>query len=549
MREKLSETLSRIIDDMLRREGVTDFVPNFSVVIPDDANHGDYATNGAMQLAKPLRKSPKIIAEEIASRVEAAFGGELKAQVAGPGFINFTLSKEIFHKALCDILSGTGFFENSYGLGKKVLVEFVSANPTGPLHIGHGRGAAYGDSLARVLAASGYDVKKEYYVNDAGNQMNNLALSVYFRIEESKGIEGEFPENGYKGDYIKDIADKVLSEHSDILSMDKTDALKICLDEAVAVISQSIKEDLAGFRTEFDSWFSEKSLYASGAVEKTLQILKDKGETFEKDGALWLATEKKGDDKDRVLKKSTGEYTYFAPDIAYHANKYQRGFDYLIDVWGADHHGYIKRMTCAVEALGYKGESFEATLVQMVNLVKSGEKISMSTRSGSFIPLNWLIEEVGADAARFFYNMRSHDAQFDFDIDLAKATSSDNPVYYVQYAHARVYSLISNAEAKGHTYERGQGLHRLTDPSEIGLIKEMIRLKYVVEKAAIHLEPHRIAYYLQELAGAFHSYYYANQIISSDKELTNARLTLCEAAAYTIRYGLALLGVSAPERM
>ena len=448
-----------------------------------------------------------------------------------------------------DIINDPKFFHNDYGKGRRVLVEFVSANPTGPLHIGHGRGAAYGDSLARVLAASGYEVKKEYYINDAGNQMNNLALSVYCRICQENGVDFEFPENGYKGDYIFDIAKDVMANYPDILQADRQEALKICLDEAVSAISKTIKDDLAGFRTEFDSWFSEKSLYTSGAVEKTLKTLSDKGETYEKDGALWLSTEKKGDDKDRVLKKSTGEYTYFAPDIAYHADKYARGFDYLIDVWGADHHGYIKRMTCAIEALGYKGESFEATLVQMVNLIKGGEKISMSTRSGSFIPLNWLIDEVGADAARFFYNMRSHDAQFDFDIDLAKATSSDNPVYYVQYAHARVYSLISNAQAKGHKYERGIGLERLTGESETGLIKEMLRLKYVTEKAAIHLEPHRIAYYLQELAGAFHSYYYANQIISSDTELTNARLTLCEAAAITIRHGLALLGVSAPERM
>ncbi|MBQ3033263.1 MAG: arginine--tRNA ligase [Deferribacterales bacterium] len=549
MRDKLFETLSTIINDILRREGVTDFTPNFTVVIPDDAAHGDYATNGAMQLARPLRKNPKAIAEEIALRAEAAFGGGIKAQVAGPGFINFTISKEVFHKTVMDIINDPKFFHNDYGKGRRVLVEFVSANPTGPLHIGHGRGAAYGDSLARVLAASGYEVKKEYYINDAGNQMNNLALSVYCRICQENGVDFEFPENGYKGDYIFDIAKDVMANYPDILQADRQEALKICLDEAVSAISKTIKDDLAGFRTEFDSWFSEKSLYTSGAVEKTLKTLSDKGETYEKDGALWLSTEKKGDDKDRVLKKSTGEYTYFAPDIAYHADKYARGFDYLIDVWGADHHGYIKRMTCAIEALGYKGESFEATLVQMVNLIKGGEKISMSTRSGSFIPLNWLIDEVGADAARFFYNMRSHDAQFDFDIDLAKATSSDNPVYYVQYAHARVYSLISNAQAKGHKYERGIGLERLTGESETGLIKEMLRLKYVTEKAAIHLEPHRIAYYLQELAGAFHSYYYANQIISSDTELTNARLTLCEAAAITIRHGLALLGVSAPERM
>lgn len=549
MKEQLSSKITEITKVMLNQSGINDTVPNFTVVIPDDESHGDYATNVAMQLARFLKKNPKVIAEELSKKIVEEFNGQINAEVAGVGFINFTISKDIFHKTLVNIIKDKSFFENNYGKGKKVLIEFVSANPTGPLHIGHGRGAAYGDSLARILAVSGYKVGREYYVNDAGNQMNNLALSVYSRIEEIKGIETTFPENGYQGDYIKDIAETVLKENSKILNIDKDKALEICLKKAVDVIKSNIEKDLKDFRVSFDNWFSEKSLYKSNAVEKTLKKLKELGQTYEKDGALWLYTENKGDDKDRVLKKSTGEYTYFAPDIAYHLDKYKRGYDFLIDVWGADHHGYIKRMTCAIEALGYKAESFEATLVQMVNLIKEGKKVSMSTRSGSFIPMEWLINEVGTDATRFFYNMRSHDAQFDFDIDLAKAHSSDNPVYYVQYAHARVYSLIANAESKGHKYNRGSGIERLIDKSEINLIKEMIRLKYVIETSAMHLEPHRITYYLQELASSFHSYYYANQIISSDKDLTNARLTLCEAVAVTIKYALNLLGVSAPERM
>lgn len=549
----MKEALAKAIKDMaikrLKMEGVLE-EPAFSIIIPDNPSHGDFATNIAMQLTKHLRKSPKVIAEDFAKDMEAIFRGDLTAEVAGPGFINFTMSKNLFQDTVKKILEDKKYFYNNSGNGRKILLEFVSANPTGPLHIGHGRGAAYGDSLARILEVSGYDVYREYYVNDGGNQMNNLGLSVYARICENEGIEFEFPESGYHGDYIKEIAVIVATENPRILDMTKEKAINICLKDAVEIISEGIKHDLAEFRVEFDDWFSEKTLYKTGAVEAVLKKLKERGQTFEEDGALWLATKLMGDDKDRVLKKSSGEYTYLAPDIAYHENKYRRGFARLIDIWGADHHGYVKRMSCAIEALGHNPATFEASLIQMVNLVKDGEKISMSTRSGSFIPLSWLIDEVGVDAARFFYNMRSHDAQFDFDIDLAKSKNSDNPVYYIQYAHARVYSLLSNAAAKGHKYERGKNLDKLTLPDEISLIKIMMRFKDTLELAAVHLEPHRVTYHLQDVASAFHGYYYANQIvIDEDKELTNARLSLCEAVASTIKCGLSVLGVSAPERM
>lgn len=549
MREELTRTIRDIAVKMLKAEGFNE-EPSFTVVIPDNVSHGDFATNIAMQLTKYLKKNPKIIAEDFARALEAHYNNSVSAVVAGPGFINVTLSKSVFHNTVLDILQNKEYFNNKSGKGKKALVEFVSANPTGPLHIGHGRGAAYGDSLARVLSMSGYVVSREYYVNDAGNQMNNLGLSVYARIMEKAGRYFEFPENGYHGDYIKEIADIVAKENPKILDMKESAALEICLREAIDIISDGIENDLKGFRVEFDKWFSEKTLYKSGAIEAVLKKLKKLGRTFEEGGALWLSTKEMGDDKDRVLKKSTGEYTYFAPDIAYHENKFGRGFDKLIDVWGADHHGYIKRMTCAIESLGYDPVNFEVSLIQMVNLIKGGEKISMSTRSGEFIPLSWLIEEVGVDAARFFYNMRSHDAQFDFDIDLAKSKNSDNPVYYIQYAHARVYSLLSNAEAKGHKYVSGKNVERLTLTEEISIIKQMMRFKDTIELAALHLEPHRIAYHLQDIAAAFHGYYYANQIITAeDEELTNARLTLCESVAKTIKCGLAVLGVSAPERM
>ena len=548
MKEKLTNIIDEIIKGMLKDAGVNEEV-TFSLVIPEKEEHGDFACNAAMQLVKHLKKNPKIIAEDIISKLNEKI--KLDCTIAGPGFINIKIDASWYAETVMDIINNEKYFHNSVGGGKKAMVEFVSANPTGPLHIGHGRGAAYGDSVARLLEMSGYEVAREYYVNDAGNQMNNLALSVYARAAEIKGRSDiTFPEAGYHGDYIIDIAKDVLNTHENILDMDKTQALDICLEKAVQTIQADIDNDLKEFRVTFHNYFSEKSLYKNKLVEKTLDELAKSGKVFEQDGALWLKTTDMGDDKDRVLRKSTGEYTYFTPDIAYHQNKYERGYEYLIDIWGADHHGYIKRMQCALECLNHKLESFKATLIQMVNLIQNGEKISMSTRSGEFIPLSWLINEVGVDAARFFYNMRSHDAQFDFDIDLAKSKSNDNPVYYIQYAHARVNSLIENANEKGIEYKRGQGLEKAIGSEEIKLIKNMVKLKYVIELSAQYLEPHRVSYHLQELAASFHSYYYNNKILNNeDVDTTCGRLTICEAAAVTIKQGLDILGVSAPKRM
>lgn len=548
MKEKLTNIIDEIVNGMLKDAGVNEEV-TFSLVIPEKEEHGDFACNAAMQLVKHLKKNPKIIAEDIISKLNEKI--KLDCTIAGPGFINIKIDASWYAETVMDIINNEKYFHNSVGGGKKAMVEFVSANPTGPLHIGHGRGAAYGDSVARLLEMSGYNVSREYYVNDAGNQMNNLALSVYARAAEIKGRSDiTFPEAGYHGDYIIDIAKDVLNTHENILDMDKTQALDICLEKAVQTIQADIDNDLKEFRVTFHNYFSEKSLYKNKLVEKTLDELAKSGKVFEHDGALWLKTTDMGDDKDRVLRKSTGEYTYFTPDIAYHQNKYERGYEYLIDIWGADHHGYIKRMQCALECLNHKLESFKATLIQMVNLIQNGEKISMSTRSGEFIPLSWLINEVGVDAARFFYNMRSHDAQFDFDIDLAKSKSNDNPVYYIQYAHARVNSLIDNANEKGIEYKRGQGLEKAIGSEEIKLIKNMVKLKYVIELSAQYLEPHRVSYHLQELAASFHSYYYNNKILNNeDVDTTCGRLTICEAAAVTIKQGLDILGVSAPKRM
>ena len=548
MKEKLTNIIDEIIKGMLKDAGVNEEV-TFSLVIPEKEEHGDFACNAAMQLVKHLKKNPKIIAEDIINKLNEKI--KLDCTIAGPGFINIKIDASWYAETVMDIINNEKYFHNSVGGGKKAMVEFVSANPTGPLHIGHGRGAAYGDSVARLLEMSGYEVAREYYVNDAGNQMNNLALSVYARAAEIKGRSDiTFPEAGYHGDYIIDIAKDVLNTHENILDMDKTQALDICLEKAVQTIQADIDNDLKEFRVTFHNYFSEKSLYKNKLVEKTLDELAKSGKVFEQDGALWLKTTDMGDDKDRVLRKSTGEYTYFTPDIAYHQNKYERGYEYLIDILGADHHGYIRRMQCALECLNHKLESFKATLIQMVNLIQNGEKISMSTRSGEFIPLSWLINEVGVDAARFFYNMRSHDAQFDFDIDLAKSKSNDNPVYYIQYAHARVNSLIENANEKGMEYKRGQGLEKAIGSEEIKLIKNMVKLKYVIELSAQYLEPHRVSYHLQELAASFHSYYYNNKILNNeDVDTTCGRLTICEAAAVTIKQGLDILGVSAPKRM
>ena len=551
MKEKLTNVIDEIIKGMLKDAGVDSDV-NFTLVIPEKEEHGDFACNAAMQLVRHLKKNPKAVAEEIISKLQEKMNNSLQCEIAGPGFINIKIGASWYAKTVMDIINNEKYFHNNLGGGKKAMVEFVSANPTGPLHIGHGRGAAYGDSVARLLEMSGYDVLREYYVNDAGNQMNNLALSVYARAAEilGKGAEVPFPEAGYHGDYIIDIAKDLLTTHANILEIDRKEALEICLEKAVQTIQADIDNDLKEFRVTFHNYFSEKSLYKNKLVESTLKELEKSGKVFEKDGALWLKTTDMGDDKDRVLRKSTGEYTYFTPDIAYHQNKYDRGYEYLIDIWGADHHGYIKRMQCALECLNHKAESFKATLIQMVNLIQNGEKISMSTRSGEFIPLSWLINEVGVDAARFFYNMRSHDAQFDFDIDLAKSKSNENPVYYIQYAHARVNSLIENAKEKGIEYKKGEGLESAIGAQEVNLIKNMVKLKYVIELAAANLEPHRVSYHLQELAAAFHSYYYNNKILNSeDVSTTCGRLTICEAAAVTIKQGLDILGVSAPKRM
>ncbi|UOD34175.1 arginine--tRNA ligase [Deferribacteraceae bacterium V6Fe1] len=544
IRKKIDEVLKEIVNDVAIIGDLS-----YEVDVPKDYKNGDFTTNVAMKLASLLKKPPRQIAESIKGHlVDSIFE---KVEVAGPGFINFFVSKSYFHDFLISVLEDKGALTSDMGAGKKVQVEFVSANPTGPLHIGHGRGAAYGDSLARVFEACGFDVQREYYINDAGNQMNNLALSIYSRYLELHGVNDEFPKDGYKGEYIIDIAKDIKNEYQDsLLKMPKEEAVNICFKIGVEEITNTIKKDLEDFGVTFDKWFSEKSLYLSGEVEKTLQELEERGETYEQDGALWFNSTKYGDDKDRVLRRSNGELTYFASDIAYHRNKIKRGFDNLINVWGADHHGYVKRLKSSISALGYNEEMLEIKLVQMVSLIEGGEKISMSTRAGTFVELSWLTEKVGSDAARYFYIMRDINSQFEFDIDLAKSKTSDNPVYYIQYAHARVCSILRNAEEKNIRYEVGKFLNKLDSEQDIALIKKLYEFKSVLETACRTREPHRIPYYLQDLAALFHNYYKNNQVlIEDDVETTSARVTLSLGVKEVIKFALSLIGVGAPDKM
>lgn len=544
MKKIIEKKLSDVVNKLYSVENII-----FEVDVPKNFEHGDFTSNIALKLSGVLKKNPKVLAEEIIQNLQDEI--IQKTVTAGPGFINFFVSKTFFHDYLRNILTNEDAFKLKDGKNKKFQVEFVSANPTGPLHIGHGRGAAYGDSLVRILSAVGYDVQREYYVNDAGNQMNNLALSIYSRCMELLGKTVDFPADGYKGEYIYDISKKIIDTKKEaFLEMSYEDAVDLCFKIGVKEITDCIDNDLNNFGVSFDNWFSEKSLYTSGDVEQTIVELKTLGKAYESEGALWFKSMDYGDDKDRVLVRSNGEHTYFASDIAYHRNKFKRGFEYVVNVWGADHHGYVKRLKSAVNAIGVNEENLDIRLVQMVSLIQGGEKISMSTRAGTFVELKWLIDEVGKDAARYFYIMRDINSQLEFDIDLAKSRSSENPVYYIQYAHARVCSILRNAHEKQIKYHVGQNFELLIGTSEIDVIKKIYDFTSVLSTAAHFREPHRIPYYLQELAAIFHNYYKNNQILIEDNtEKTGARISLCMGVAKVIKFGLSLIGVDAPEKM
>jgi arginyl-tRNA synthetase len=528
-------------------------MPEVEIEIPKNELHGDFSANIAMTMASAQKKAPRIIAQQILDHIDDK--GKLleKTEIAGPGFINFFVTKRAWHQVLNDIHAQDDLYGASdIGKGEKIQVEFVSSNPTGPLHVGHGRGAAVGDSVGNILSFCGYDVQKEYYINDAGRQIETLGRSVFLRYQALLGKENPFPDECYQGDYIKDIAERIQRDHGeDLKGKSEQEAIAMCARTAAGFIIKGIRKDLEAFGVSFDDWFSEQSLYDSGSVDKIITELTDRNIVYKKDDAIWFNTSQYQDEKDRVIVRKNGQKTYFASDVAYHLDKYRRGFERVIDVWGADHHGYIPRMTASIEALGYRRDQFEVILVQLVNLLRDGEPVAMSTRAGEFITLKDVVDEVGRDAARFIFLTRHYESPLDFDLVLAKKKSNDNPVYYVQYVHARISSIMRKGKEQGIDSSAWDDvtLERLVAPEEINLIKAMDQYPGVVEKSAVFREPHRITYYLMSLASTFHSYYNKHRVLAEDPVLTQARLSLVLAVKRIIRNGLTLLGVSAPEKM
>ena len=519
-----------------------------------DPKHGDVATNLAMLLAKPLHRAPRDIAAELAAWIRDHTDGVENVEVAGPGFCNVTFSQVFWRRVVQQVeKEGAAFGSSTIGGGRKTLVEYVSANPTGPLHVGHGRGAAAGDSLARILRRAGYDVTTEYYINDAGRQMRILGMSVWDRLRNLVGRTMAEPEDYYRGSYITDIAKEMLEKDPSLADASDEDGKGRCYEYAKNEILEGIKKDLRDFRVEHQNWFSEKTLVDGGLVDKAFQALKDAGYTYEKDGALWFATSRLGDDKDRVLRKSDGSLTYFASDIAYHHNKFERGFDWLIDVWGADHHGYVPRMRAAIEAMGKGKKNFDVVLIQLVNLLINGQPVSMSTRAGTFETLADVVREVGADAARFMFLSRKTDSPVDFDLEAVKQRTMENPVYYVQYAHARVAALLRRAAGEGVTIpdvSDDAALAGLTLPDDMALLRKMALYRNMLEQAATTLSVHHVSHYLMELSQLLHSYYTKNQILKAgDPVTTGSRLALLRAVSRVIANGLDLMGVSAPDHM
>jgi len=518
---------------------------------PKQREFGDLATNVAMIWAKSAKRPPRAIAEAILKNIDDPDGVLARAEIAGPGFLNFTFSSKFYVQQLRELAAGKGSAID-LGHGRKVQVEFASVNPTGPLHVGHGRVAVIGDVLARLHEATGFTVEREYYVNDAGSQMENLGLSLYSRYRELFGEPSEFPENGYPGDYVKDLALAVKQQYGNqYLNGDRDTAIKFFTKYGGDALLGTIRSQLQDFGIAFDFFFSEKAMRERGEVERAMAELRSKGLLYTQDGAEWYCSTRFGDDKDRTVIKSDGELTYFASDIAYHRSKCERRFDKLINVWGADHHGYVARLKAAMQGLGYDPNVLKVVLVQMVQLTRGGEPVRMGKRTGEFVSLEEVLEEVGRDAARFFFLMRKSDSHLDFDLNLAKQQSSENPVFYVQYAHARVSSIFEQAAKSGVDLgdRAAVPVARLELAEEMELIRKMIQFNDVLEESVRDLEPHRLVFYLLDLAGEFHRYYNRQRVISDDLGLSRARLLLIENVQKTLRRGLEILGVEAPIRM
>lgn len=548
------ETLKQAIKDAVLKADLAKEkeIPAIHIEEPKDKAHGDFATNVAMQLARIAKKAPRSIAEDIVANIDSTGASVHQVDIAGPGFINFFMKEDLFGDVVQTILdAGSSYGSVDTGKGQRVQVEFVSVNPTGELHLGHARGAAFGDVLCNVLQKAGYQVDREYYINDGGSQMDNLALSVEARYMQALGKEGQLPEDGYHGEDIVAIGKKLAGEYSDKwLEADEQERLSFFKEYGLRFELDQIKADLKDFRVDFDSWFSEASLYEDDKVAEAVEKLRAAGVVYESEGATWLRSTDFGDDKDRVLIKNNGDYTYLTPDIAYHKNKYDRGYDQIINVWGADHHGYIQRMRAAMEALGYPVSHFDVKVIQMVSLLEGGETVRMSKRAGTSVSLRELVDAAGVDAVRYYFVMRSNESQLDFDLELAKSASNDNPVYYVQYAHARICTMLTLAESRGYDLEQAFDPERLTSEKEIDILKKIAAFPQVVDDAAEKHAPHKMTQYVFEVASVLHSFYNAEKVLDEDNpDLTNARIALMKAVRVTIANGLALLGVHAPVKM
>jgi len=583
MKQRIESLISSALHALAKQGAISnisaeDIGESLHVERARDAAHGDFASNVALVLAKRAKSKPRDLAETIIAAIPETDDVE-EISIAGPGFINFRVTRLSWLSLIEQIRSDAeNYGRSQMGAGQKVLLEFVSANPTGPLHVGHGRGAAYGDALARVLRAGGYQVDSEYYVNDAGRQMDILALSVWLRYLQQEDPAVQFIQNGYQGDYVIEIADQLKGKVGDQLRNESADLFsdlpedddaavdllvercketlgaahfKTLFDQGCDSLVEDIRQDLAEFGVEYQGWFSERSLVTNGAMEKSIAVLEKNGHVYEKEGAKWFRATDFGDEKDRVVMRANGSHTYFATDLAYHFDKGERGYDRLLDVFGADHHGYVKRIKASFEALGHAPNKLDILLVQFAILYRGKEKVSMSTRGGDFVTLRELRDEVGNDAARFFYALRKPDQHMDFDLDLAKSQSLENPVYYVQYAHARICSVFRKIEEKGMSglQSAAPNYALLEEEQELSLIQTLSRFPEVIESAARSLEPHQVAYYLRDLAAAFQSYYNAHPFLSSEDDLRLARLGLIDATRQVIVNGLDLLAVSAPEQM
>lgn len=527
-------------------------IPDVILEIPKEKAHGDYSTNMAMQLARVAKKAPRMIAEALIENFDRSKASIEKIELAGPGFINFYMNNAYLTDLIPTVLeAGEKYGETTVGGKQKIQVEFVSANPTGDLHLGHARGAAVGDSLCNILAKAGYDVSREYYINDAGNQINNLALSVEARYFQALGHDKPMPEDGYHGADIIGIGKSLAEEFGDkYVNVDEQERFDFFREYGLKYEMAKLQKDLEDFRVSFDVWYSETSLYKNGKIDEALKVLRERGYIYEEEGATWLRSMDFGDDKNRVLIKQDGSYTYLTPDIAYHKDKLDRGFEKLINIWGADHHGYIPRMKAAIQSLGYAADALEVEIIQLVHLYKNGEKMKMSKRTGKAVTMRDLVDEVGLDATRYFFAMRSSDTHMDFDLDLAVSESNENPVYYAQYAHARICSILRSGEEQGLTADKNADFSLISAEKEIELLKKLGEFPQAVGEAAIKRVPHRITNYIMELASTFHSFYNAEKVLDSEQpERTKARLALIKTVQITLHNALALIGVSAPEKM